>query len=94
MQLYLALSGVLASGGSEVLSALAAAEAELAAIGPEAAKNKVFQMLCLQLSPAGSFMLSRWNQHFASRKFVGWSLCICRHHLGFMLSPLQMLVMA
>jgi hypothetical protein len=44
VQLYLALSGVLASGGSEVLSALAAAEAELAAIGPDAAKNKVLYL--------------------------------------------------
>ncbi|KAK9908229.1 hypothetical protein WJX75_004580 [Coccomyxa subellipsoidea] len=53
-ELYLALSGVLASGGSEVLSALAAAEAELAAIGPDAAKNKAGVMGRLGRSASAS----------------------------------------
>ncbi|EIE21363.1 hypothetical protein COCSUDRAFT_56582 [Coccomyxa subellipsoidea C-169] len=53
-ELYLALSGVLTSGGSEVLSALAAAEADLASIGPDAAKSKAGVMGRLGLSASSS----------------------------------------
>ncbi|BDA44585.1 hypothetical protein COCOBI_06-0610 [Coccomyxa sp. Obi] len=53
-ELYLALSGVLASGGSEVLSALAAAEAELASLGPDAPKAKAGVMGRLGRSASSS----------------------------------------
>ena len=41
MQLYLALSAVLASGGQQPLTALQEADAELASLAPETAKTKV-----------------------------------------------------
>ncbi len=41
MQLYLALSAMLASGGQQPLAALQEAEAELASLAPDAAKTKV-----------------------------------------------------
>ncbi len=41
LQLYLALSAVLASGGAQPMTALHEADAELASLVPEAGKSKV-----------------------------------------------------
>ena len=41
VQLYLALSAVLASGGQQPLTALQEADAELASLAPDTAKTKV-----------------------------------------------------
>ncbi len=46
MQLYLALSAVLASGGQQPLTALQEADAELAALVPDASKSKVLVLQC------------------------------------------------
>ena len=46
MQLYLALSAVLASGGQQPLTALQEADAELAALVPDTSKSKVLALQC------------------------------------------------
>ncbi len=79
VQLYLALSGVLTSGGSEVLSALAAAEAELASIGPDAAKSKVWANLRLRTRQkishtALSYYSNRITQS-RQQHFLSYMLC-------------------
>lgn len=48
LQLYLALSAVLASGGGQPLAALQEADAELAALVPDASKSKVSVLHCFQ----------------------------------------------
>ena len=46
LQLYLALSAVLASGGQQPLTALHEADAELAALLPDTSKSKVSVVQC------------------------------------------------
>ena len=47
LQLYLALSAVLASGGQQPLTALQEADAELAALLPDTSKSKVQVLRCM-----------------------------------------------
>ena len=60
LQLYLALSGVLASGGAQPLAALQEADAELAALVPDALKSKVPVLRCLAARNVLSSHVRAW----------------------------------
>ena len=60
LQLYLALSAVLASGGQQPMTALQEADAELAALAPDTSKSKVLVLRCLRaLASLSSFRAVR-----------------------------------
>ena len=75
MQLYLALSAVLASGGQQPLTALQEADAELAALVPDSSKSKVAVLTTCALLPG----LSMTHQALRGTRPVNgfYALCLC-----------------
>lgn len=67
LQLYLALSGVLASGGEDVMTALANAEADIASLSSDGARSKVrlglHHRLRISLASRSPFIVEHTRKH-------------------------------